>query len=409
MNLTKSLPLIFVGLLFICACGKDPDQGTNKESNSALRDKSSAQISLESWQGITKALNKNNLTTLRGVFKSDPSIDPNLLLDSGETILTTAIKKDYHAIRDFILEKGASPERTNTNKETPMIVAAANIRQDSVNVLLDRNVDLNKKDSTGSTALHRALELLADPKVTIAKRKAIEDVAVLLVKAGASIEVTNGEGQNAYRLALLNHSTILTDIIRRILDKEYATPTVEKFKYLLKTGDVEKMNFMLTVLGTLPPEYDAVNPLVAAQDFPDDLIGLQMEQLLLTYKASINGPDKAVMTPLIKAVVINSKAFVQLFLEAEVDVNMKDSENKSALYHAVETANSDLVKILVHASAEKKYYVREAKFSFDGCNLARQKLPNASDEIRAQLEEIRLALSCGGRAWWSTLKLKERN
>lgn len=60
-----------------------------------------------------------------------------------------------HEIAKLLISKGADINSRNTMNETPLILAAANFHLEFIEFLLDKDVDVNCRDSTGWTALGR--------------------------------------------------------------------------------------------------------------------------------------------------------------------------------------------------------------------------------------------------------------
>lgn len=396
----KSLILALLVVLPLMSCGKKSVKDEGAENS--VTDKSKDEISFELNSDLKTALEKNDLNLFKDVLRKNPSIDLNKILNDGETLLTTVIKRDFRDFRNYLIEEGASVERANANKETPLIAAAMSRGVNSVRVLMDKDVDLNKKDASGLTALHHAIMMVDNEKLNGVQRKEFEDLAILLVKSGASVEITSPEDKNAYRLAVDHRSLPLQELIRTIMEIEYGTPDVGTFRTVLKTGDAKSLNLMLIRYPSMPLTYESINPLVLALEYNNEITSLRMLQLLLNYKAPINGPADAEVTPLIKAVKIQNKGFVVLLLDANANAQILDKEGKSPLYYAVMNKNSEISGILVREGALLKYPYKKdgVKFSFDACKLAREFERTAvAVEEKSKATELRKTLGCSSFSW----------
>ena len=387
------ITLLLVLPLF--GCGKKSEKDHIESATRAMKD--TGEVNFELNNDLKTSLEENNFSLFKEVLRKNPSLDLNKILNDGETLLTTVIKKDYRPFRDLLLEKGASIERANASKETPLISAAMSKGINTVRVLMDLNVDLNKKDIAGLTALHHAIIMIDDASLTPAQRKEYEAVAILLVKAGASVEVTTPEDRNAFRLAIDHHGQALQELIKSIMEIEYGTPDVNTFKSVLKTGDTKSLNFMLTRYPSMPLTYEEINPLVLALEYENEIATLRMLQLLIAYKANVNGPANAEVTPLIKAVKMQNKGFVVLLIDSKANTQIKDKEGKSALYYAINMKNDELTGILARAGAEIKYLYREngVKFSFDACKLVKNiESTSISAEEKEKAAAMKKTLNC---------------
>lgn len=375
-----------VFILGLSACGKKANE-SSPTSNQKLFPQTSNEKSLEVDKNIKEAVRRNKLSDLEYIVSQNPSVNLNQLCADGETLLTVAIKWDFREVRDFLIDQGANLEVANLNEETPLIVAVTSNQMNSVQVLLDKRVDLNKKDRNDDTALHRALKSQGQHPLNSSIRKGFEEIALLLIRKGANIEITNINDKNAFKLAQENQVASVVELIKSIMEVNYGNPDVLTFITLLTNGDSKNLSLMLSRYPSMAIEHASVNPLVLAMDLPNELDALKNIQILLNYHVDVNGPENAGITPLIKAVKLQNRGFVQMMLERNVDVNARDSEDKSALFHAIDLNNSELVELLVIQGAEDK-----------NCNHARTVQKRNLDQLGKDANKsIRKILKC--RAW----------
>lgn len=133
-------------LLGLTSCGKKPEVNDNKKN---LAPPTKAQVYFEALKEIRRSIHSNDYRGFKKVILENPDIDLNQhFSETGETLLIIAIKKDFRTIRNFLIEKGAKLERASWDKETPLIVAVSNARINSVKVLIDLKVDLEKETIT---------------------------------------------------------------------------------------------------------------------------------------------------------------------------------------------------------------------------------------------------------------------
>ncbi|KFD51430.1 hypothetical protein M513_07643, partial [Trichuris suis] len=133
--------------------------------------------------------------------------------DLGWTPLMTACSAGHKAVVDFLIANGASTTIANNNGQTALHYAASKNHTDIVCTLLEHGAYAGAKDKLGATALHRAAskgnsgvveKLLAnkdcllntaDSEGNTALHLACDEdrrqIAVMLVKAGASVDLKN--------------------------------------------------------------------------------------------------------------------------------------------------------------------------------------------------------------------------
>lgn len=158
----------------------------------------------------------------------------------GVTPLLQASRTGDAAVMDVLLKAGADPKRAHPEGETPLMAAARSGHADAVKLLLAKNVDINAVDSfENQSALMRAaaeghtevvnvlLAAGANPNLKArvnsltdrknadhptggftalmwAARNGFEDTVRALVKGGADMKLTNGDGATATMIAIFN-------------------------------------------------------------------------------------------------------------------------------------------------------------------------------------------------------------
>lgn len=116
-------------------------------------------------------------------------VNPNTLLENGESLLNYAVSAQNIAIVKLLLEHGASPNTSNTLGTTALMTA---VRQENIqlfNLLKTYGVNVNKKDAKGRTALFYAVENKND------------DLLSKLLDSGINKNTTDNYGTNAFLYA----------------------------------------------------------------------------------------------------------------------------------------------------------------------------------------------------------------
>lgn len=377
--------------LTISSCGKKTEE-ENKATN-ALKP-TVEEINFNSFKEIQKAILSNNLENLKKEINSNPLVDLNQILFDGDTFLITAIKKDFRSIRNYLIEKGVDLEKANIHKETPLMVATSNGHLNSVKVLLDYKVNIEKKDHNGDTAL------------LIAIKKSFDEIALALVKQGAQLETKDRKEMSAIELSQEYNVPQTKEMILNILKIERGTPDIAGFRSVLMNGDHRNLKGLLERFPRIAvePVYESINPLAILGTIKDEINALRSAELLIEYKANINGPLNADYTPLIKATSNAKKSLANLYLNSKANPQLVDIEGKTALIHAVEINNLELVKLLLSYSAVEKYTFRKdgKKITIDACDVAKRvRKTLTTPEAKEENELIRKTLDCG---FWSKFR-----
>lgn len=378
-------------LLFtaVTSCGKKAEV-KDSTSNDKEFAPSTAEVNFYALKEMKRAINENDLVALKKTLRENPGIDLNAILTDGDTYLTLAIKKDYREIRNYLIEKGANVDKANVNKNTPIIIAAMRGFTNTVRVLLDLKVELETKNNDGDTALHAAI------------KNGRDEIALLLIKQGASIESLDAKNRNAIRLAEEFNVPLSLDLLKSILQVEVGAPDIASFRNILTQGDLKRLNNVLTRYPKIVNDYESINPLALLVEAKDENTAMRSAEMLIQYEANVNGPQDAEVTPLIKATVTEKKKFADLYLSQKANPQLLDKDGKSALIHAVELNNIEMVDLLLTYSAVEKYTFRKdgKKITYSACDVARATFKTLkTDEEKKVNEKIKDSLDCGFLRW----------
>lgn len=376
-------------LLTVVGCGKKAKVDDNRSVDKIAP--SSAELYFNALQDMKKAVSTNDLKLAKKVVHENPGMDLNMILNDGETFLILAIKKDFRDIRNFLLDKNVNHDKANVNKETPLIAAASRNHVNSVKVLLDLKADLEKKDVQGDTALHVAI------------KKNNDEIATLLIRQGANVETVDKRDRNSFILARENNVPNTLDLIQTILKVEVGAPDTATFIAILNSADVKRLTNVVQRFPSIVKDYEILNPLAVLVDVKDESNALRSAELLIEKAANINGPKEADLTPLLKATLAEKKGFANLFLESNANPQLQDKDGKSALIHAVELNNPELVDMLLAHSAAEKYTIRKdgKRITFNACEIARKvEIKAETPAEKAAITKIKESLDCGFLRWF---------
>lgn len=389
MNSTNKVIGIITLSLLLTGCGK---KAVNKESLKTSIAPTEAEVYFHGYQDIKNALFNNDFEEFRSVLESFPEIKINEVMTEGETFLTYAIKNDYIEIRDYLLENGAKINRANINKESPLFVAVKYDRLGSIHRLLDLKPELDQRDINDNTPLHIAIKLERD------------ETATLLINSGVSIHLTDKHGKSPLKLAQEYDVPVTLNLIMVLFNMEYGAPDLQNFRALLENNDYKSLTKVLERYPYLLKEsvYDALNPFSILIDSQNEPKAIKTAEVLISNHGNVDGPDTSTGTPLIKAVINKKKIFANILLSANANPQYIDPEGKSALMHAIEKNEFDLVNLLLSYSAMEKYTVRvnDKKVTYNSCDVAKQTAKKLkSSEDKSTNERIKKLLGCGFWNW----------
>lgn len=374
--------------MIVSSCGK------KQEIKDGIGEKTTTESEslnyVNALKALKEAVTKNDIELLKKTLLSNPSLDINqAFVETGETPLVLSIKKDHREIRNYLIyEREARVSHPDDNRITPLMAAAIGGHLNSAVILLNEKAELETRDPSGDTALHLAL------------KNARDQVALYLIKQGANINTLDSRSRNALRLAQEYNAQESLRFIRGVLDLEFGAPDITSYRKILEEGDHQTLSRIVSrypIVAT-DPTYDSINPLSLLVNVKNESNGLKSAEILIENQANVDGPQGIEQTPLIKATVKKKSSFVKLFLSAKAKTELKDEEGKSALIHAVEQNNLELVNLLVSYSANEKYSFRRngRTISFNSCDVARkvQKTLKTEEEKETN-RKIRKSLSCG--------------
>ena len=376
---------VLMGLTLV-SCGKKAQE--HSAAVDPLNPGVETQIGEETHLEILAAIKANDLDKLKRLLALKTQIDLNIILEDGETLLTTAVALDRFQMVEILIENNASVFRSNKRKETPLMVAAKYGLEDLVRLLMTLGSKTDNKDQDGNTALHLAI---------LSK---FETVALYLINSSINIDITNNNNQTALKLAELNDLKKVVELLRSLTQTSVGLPDKMTVRNMVALGNVVNLNQLFSKYPTIVNEYKDLNFYVLImRSHPHDK-ALGMTHLLMSYGADLNGPSGAEISPLIEAVKRGYEDFMILMLNENVNPDILDDSGKSALVWAIEKKSDSMVKSLVEKNAAKKYtyYVDGNKKKMNSCDVARSvRKQITSSEDKKIIENIMDYLGCGLR------------
>ena len=187
---------------------------------------------------------------------------------------------------------------------------------DMVNRLLEAGVDVNAVDPyIGSTPLLMALSSGAASESRF-------DIAFLLIEHGADI---NAVTRNRPGDSVISKSVIIRDSDSKIIKQR----GYQLFDYLFANCQLTNINWVSILMDSAYfSNINAVNKLINS--------GI----------LDINSTNSLGQTALINATLGKSKTMISFLLEKGADKGIKDDEGKRAYDHAIESGDTEIVKLL---------------------------------------------------------------
>lgn len=118
--------------------------------------------------------------------------------ENGNTPLCIAAENGRHEIVELLLENGATVDKANDIGQTPLMMSILNYYRDTTaEVLIQHGADINKTDNDGKNPLHMACKKYGSPSMV-----------KLLIKNGANVNEPedNASKNTPLHLAAMNHA-----------------------------------------------------------------------------------------------------------------------------------------------------------------------------------------------------------
>jgi ankyrin repeat protein len=252
----------------------------------------------------------------------DKGANTNAENSEGQTPLDIAISKNRKEIIELLIAKGADISLHTASR----VGALAKVTS-----LIEKEADINTKDTSGRTALHYAVE------------NGHQDVVELLIASGADVNVKDKDGNAPGHVALSKNNEAVLDLliakganIASVHLSAYQGDLDKVRSYIAKGTDVNAVDSY----GTTPLHYAAIRGHKNVVDF------------LLTARADINAKDNDNVTPLHGAAFGGNKDIVALLIDNGANINARARWNYTPIYYAVWSGTKEVVELLAEKGAD---------------------------------------------------------
>ncbi|XP_028392372.1 uncharacterized protein LOC114516948 [Dendronephthya gigantea] len=253
------------------------------------------------------------------------------------TVLHSAICGNNAAIVAKLIKAGANIGGKNNDGESLLHVAAKCGDEKIIDLLLKNNGNVKDIDSRGMSVLHYAVGGQWLHAVAIAEK---------LIKAGASVDLKNNEGQTVLHLAAQHRREELVDLMLRnkVSVKDVDNRGNSILHFAVGSGIVTMVEKLIKAGASVKGKnvYGESLLHVAAKSTDEKMI-----DLLLKNNANASGINNEGKSVVYYAVERRNVAIVEKLLEAGAGVKGKDYEGRTVLHLAAQDNNEKMVDLLL--------------------------------------------------------------
>lgn len=237
----------------------------------------------------------------------DNNADINFRMSSnGYNSLQYALFTNKLSTIQLLIDKGIDVNNSGNNQMTALHIALSRRSYKVFDALMAANCDINAQYANGNTALHYSIE------------NNLDSISKCLIDAGADLKLLNNDKKSVLFNAIENNNRDLVDLLKQ---KGSKLPQ-----------DKQKMNELLQL--AIKNKFQAIATELSENGA--ELSGIDSKGRNLLHIATIGG----------------NLEWVNKLLDKEFDVNVIDSLNRTALHYSAEQNNIDIAKLLVKNGAD---------------------------------------------------------
>ena len=311
-----------------------------------------ASPSANTESALVKAVSENRLSDARNLLAHGTNVnDAN---KDGTTALMIASEgtgylQNVVPALQMLLEKNPNLEAQDSSGRTALIRAVSEGKDDAIAALLQHKADIGHRANDGSTPLLDA--------VTFGRMPALKT----LLAAGADINVADNSGTTPLMRAAEGTGYMPNNgpFVQALLEKGAKIDAQDKqgrsalFR-AASEGKVDAVNLLLEQKADLnQKDNNGASPLQMAVTFgKTDVV-----KTLLAKGAQVDSADSSGNTPLMVAAegngyIPNNAPFVELLLQADAKIDPQDNRGRTAFHRAAEEGKEDAMKLLLDHKAD---------------------------------------------------------
>ncbi|XP_063913028.1 uncharacterized protein LOC135129711 [Zophobas morio] len=271
----------------------------------------------------------------------DKGIDVNAQDGNGTTPLQVACKNGNYEITELLLNFGTSINIADKRNKNAFHYAAESWtpNRSKMKLLIENGIDVNAQTETGTTALQLACQ------------NGDAEIAEMLVKSGASVNMLDKNNENALHYASKSwapnrfRTKLLIEKSKDVIDQNKSKGTVVKFP--CRSTEFEMSELVLDrgiSISIVDKNKYGLHSALELRGNNQNIIKL------LTQKGiDINAQNQNGTTALQLACAKHSHEITEMLLDSGASVNIVDKDNKNALHYGLESweDNRDIIKSLI--------------------------------------------------------------
>ncbi|RMF14683.1 MAG: hypothetical protein D6758_11095 [Gammaproteobacteria bacterium] len=383
------------------------------------------------YQRATEALRTADIDALKRLLSSDtfywypiPTKNRFIKQTGPDPLTITAVRSDCLICLKALLEAGYDPDRTNSEKQSALNIAARRKNTEMAHILIEAGADTNIKDRSGWTALMVAVstanvELVdsllkagADPDARLTDMINSRStplhlsatgpgegtdsdkarIADMLIRAGADIDALNSTLDTPLHIAVLDPALPkLTDTLLRhgasvdLLNEKGYTPLMlavisgrpDRVRRLLDAGaDVHL---------TTPQGWTALHVTAGSYYGGSEEDRVRQAELLIEQGADVNARSLKLATPLVIAAGSGLARLTETFLKHGADPNLPEAARWTPLMYAVKAGDRESVKLLLKAGADVN---ARGLIGWSALHVSANKYSHGGDAVQADISRM---------------------
>lgn len=357
----------------------------------------------------------------------DSGFDIEQCIGNGVTLLMFACYVDAYDTVEMLLSLGANINATDANRQTPLMYTTFKNSVYSAKLLLsEKNIELEKRDITGSTVLLKSINgycheifrslIKAGANVnavnyygqsilmySIFKKQWV--VATELIKHGADVNYSDKMGRTPLIVAAQSTESYISEANRKLRnamvkslinagadttakdinqDTAFIIAAKNNFYYIiqliLKSRNVPENEYTQALLESIKKGH--VDTLVVLLNHAEDKVGMSFLAMIFAciannpdaihicvdYKCNLDDDHLWGITPLMVACFSGAEKAAAQLIAYGADVNKADEDGITALMYAASKNNPNVLALLMRNSADKNARDKNGKTFEDYAN-----------------------------------------
>ncbi|KAI1778047.1 ankyrin repeat-containing domain protein [Hypoxylon cercidicola] len=276
-----------------------------------------------------------------------------ILAQSGQaycTLVHWAALNPRDSVLSYLLDQGLSPNLQDTNGETPLHLAARDLKEAHIDLLLLHDADKTINSIRQFRPFHRAVQVITShTPAQILEKLMVDpsDVNLQVADGVYPIQLASRAGAIMAVRWLLDHGARLDtqdDFKRTVLHSaasSYSPESVEILEFLISRGQ----DVMARDAAKMTPLHHVLYSYDTKEDIYDPDIALANAKCLLSHGADVNAQDQEGNTPLHLAAWKNHKGIVKLFLRAGAQASKVDNRGLTAIDLAKDEEIREMIEV----------------------------------------------------------------